>query len=67
MRLKSIYALYKNDEYITSGTKEEIANYCNVSPRTIMFYLTPTYSKRGKGKKGNRKKLVKIGYVGDEE
>ena len=53
-----IYALYKGDNYLTSGTKEELANYLGVKVRTIDFYLSSTYAKRGKGKFGNRKKVI---------
>lgn len=56
-----IYALYKGEEYLYSGTKEELANYLGVKVRTIDFYISPTYSKRGKGIKGNRKKVIYIG------
>lgn len=65
MRIKSIYAMYKGDEYLSEGTIEELAENFKVSPRTIKFYLTPTYLKRGKGIKGNRRKLVRVCYVNE--
>ncbi|MEE3344286.1 MAG: hypothetical protein VZS44_09370 [Bacilli bacterium] len=48
MRKKKIYALYKGDEWITDGTKEELAEYLNVKIRTIDFYTTPVWRKRTK-------------------
>lgn len=65
MRNKSIYAMYKGDEYLRDGTIEELAEYFKVNPRTIKFYLTPTYLKRGKGINGNRRKLVRVCYVNE--
>ena len=58
-----IYALYKGDNYLTSGTKEELANYLGVKIRTIDFYISNIYAKRGKGSKGNRKRVI---YLGNE-
>lgn len=48
MRKKKIYALYKGDEWITDGTKEELAEYLNVKVKTIDFYTTPVWRKRTK-------------------
>lgn len=59
--IKRIYALYKGDNYITDGTKQELADYLGVSKRTVDFYMSPTYAKRGKGIKGNRKKVIYLG------
>ena len=48
MKRKRIYALYKGDKHITDGTKKELAEYLKVKVRTINFYKSPTYQKRGK-------------------
>lgn len=40
------YALYKDDELLTVGTYKELADYLNVSERTVKFYTTPTYKRR---------------------
>ena len=61
--MNKIYALYKGDNYITDGTKQELADYLKVKVRTIDFYLSPTYAKRGKGVNGNRKKVIYIGNI----
>lgn len=52
------YALYKGDKLITLGTAEEIANYCGVSAKTIHFYKSPAYKKRGLGEKSNNRLLL---------
>lgn len=53
-----IYALYKGETYITDGTIQKLAHYLGVKISTIRFYMTPTYKKRGRGVKGNRKNIV---------
>ena len=45
MSKKRQYALYKCDEYIFGGTKEEIAKYLGVKLNTISFYSKPAYLK----------------------
>lgn len=58
---KNIYALYKGDEFLCMGTIGEIANKMGVSKKTIRFYSSPVYQKRGRGEKGNcRRILVKV-------
>lgn len=45
-RKKGIYALYQGEEYITSGTIEEIAKERGVKPETIRFYTSKVYRNR---------------------
>lgn len=52
-----IYALYKGDKFIITGTIYQIANYLGVKQSTVKFYSMPAYLKRDKG---NRKRVVKI-------
>lgn len=60
-KCKGIYALYKGDRFICMGTVEEIAEKMGVSIRTIRFYASPVYQRRGRGERGNcRRVLVKI-------
>ena len=59
--MTKIYALYQGDKYITDGTRKELADYLKVKVRTIDFYMSPTYAKRGKGI--NKKRVI---YVGEE-
>ena len=61
--IQRIYSLYKGDNYIIDGTKKEIADYLGIKIKSLNFYLTPTYAKRGKGKNGNRKKLIYLGKL----
>ncbi|RHW38723.1 hypothetical protein D1B33_07570 [Lysinibacillus yapensis] len=41
-----IYAAYRGEEYLTDGTKEELAQYLGVKRTTIQFYMTPSWLKR---------------------
>lgn len=59
MSKKRQYALYKGDEYIFGGTKEEIAKYLGVKLNTISFYSKPAYLKRTKNIK-NRYEVIKV-------
>lgn len=56
MRKNNIYALYKGDEFLIVGTKEELASYLGVKLKTITFYNSKEYKKRRK--KGNNYLLV---------
>lgn len=58
-RTKKEYALYKGEELLAMGTKEEIAEKMGVKKRTIDFYEMPTYKKRRIGSK-NYRELIKI-------
>ena len=51
MRKPIYYCLYKGDEVLTVGTKQELAKYLNVNEKTINFYKSKVYQKRNK--KGN--------------
>lgn len=64
MRKTKEYAIYKGDELLVIGTKEECADALNVKPSTITFYLSRAYQQRGKG---STKRLVAIKLEGDEE
>lgn len=41
-----IYAVYKKDQYVTSGTVEELADYLNVKRHTVTFYLSNVHLRR---------------------
>lgn len=51
-----IYSLYKGEKEIAFGTIEEIANKLRIKKKSVLFYQTPTYAKRGTGK--NKKQLI---------
>lgn len=46
------YAIYKGDDLLVLGTKQECADALGVKPDTISFYCTPTYHRRV-AKRGN--------------
>ncbi|WP_207695525.1 hypothetical protein DOK67_0000155 [Enterococcus sp. DIV0212c] len=46
-----MYAIYKGDDLITTGTKQECAEVLNVKQSTIEFWTTPSNVKRDKGKR----------------
>lgn len=43
------YAIYKGDEFIMIGTKEECAKRLNIKPDHVQFMASPTNAKRDKG------------------
>ena len=65
MKKPNCYALYKGDNFLTLGTKEELAKYLNVSIKTIEFYGRPCYRKRNK--KGNCYIVIRIKEGEDDE
>lgn len=54
-----IYALYKGEKLLATGTLLQIAYQTGVKLRTIQFYKTPTYKKRRANGK-NFRELVKL-------
>lgn len=59
MKKLRIYALYKGEQWLTDGTKQELADYLGVKVRTIDFYMSPTYEKRNNG--FNNYKVIFVG------
>lgn len=55
---RKIYALYKGDELIETGTLAELAELEGVKYSTMYFRTTPTYENRTKGK--NYKTLTEL-------
>lgn len=58
-----IYSLYKNDEYIASGTMLEIADALGAKVQSILNYSSPAYNKmadRGKNKGANYRRLYLV-------
>lgn len=54
-----IYAVYKGDEFITEGTREEICEKLQIKKRTFYFYRYKAYQRRGKPG-SNRKIIIRI-------
>ena len=57
-RKYNVYALYKGDTFIATGTLDEIANVTGLNKKTVLFYKSPTYKKRNR--LGNCKVLVRM-------
>ena len=45
-----LYAVYKGDQFITEGTREEICKEIGIKRQTFYFYRTKCRAKRLKGK-----------------
>lgn len=60
------YAVYKGDSLICLGTINECAEYRGVLPKTVKFYLTPTYQKRLTKRKKARNYITVI-KIEDED
>lgn len=43
---KTWYAIYRGDDFIVQGTKEECAEFLGVKTGRIVFLATPSYEKR---------------------
>ncbi len=54
-----VYAMYKGDKCLASGTLYQLAKQLNINIQTLRFYLTPTYKKRFEKSK-NRRELIRI-------
>lgn len=52
------YALYKGEDMLAMGTLDDIAAEMGVKRRTIIYYGTPSYEKRGRG--NNKRKLIRL-------
>lgn len=63
MKKKIIYAMYKGDTFITTGTLAEIAAFCGISFATVRVYTSPTHRKRMK----NRENCVEVFRLEDDE
>lgn len=55
---KYIYAMYKGDEFLCEGTKEEICKQMNISINTFNYERASYYSKRSK--KNNHRVIIRI-------
>ena len=53
------YAMYKGDEFLCIGTKEEICKQMNITPKTFGFYRTNHYKNRPT-RNGNRRMIYRI-------
>ena len=44
--MERIYALYHGDTFIDLGTREYLADLLGIKPKSISFYMSPTYQKK---------------------
>ncbi len=57
--MAKIYAMYKGEECLATGTLVQLSKKLNIKINTLYFYMTPTYKKRFKKGK-NRRELIRI-------
>ncbi|NYV64608.1 hypothetical protein HYI36_05020 [Bacillus sp. Gen3] len=53
-------AVYKGENILYIGTINECADHLGVLPKTIRFYLTPSYQKRVEKRKNARNYLTVV-------
>lgn len=58
--MKPIYAMYKGDRFIATGTAEELAEIRWVKPKSIRNLLGDYYRRKVKNKE-NRLMIIRIG------
>lgn len=56
---KWIYAVYKGEEFITEGTREEICEELNIKKNTFYYYRNKFWHKRFKNG-NNHRSIIKI-------
>lgn len=56
---KWIYAVYKGEEFITEGTREEICERLHIKKNTFYYYRSKFWHKRFKNGK-NHRAIIKI-------
>lgn len=55
------YAMYKGDELLAFGTREEICKQMNIKLQTFRFYRTKAYKDRIKNRKArNYRTIIRI-------
>lgn len=59
------FAIYKGDDFLFLGTKEECATFLGVMPKTVLWYSYAVYKKRAE-KKQEHKRLIVI-KIDDED
>lgn len=65
-----IYALYKGEKYVTSGTMKEISEEVDTPVTTLYYYLSNVHKRRLAGRKKQGKDariMVCIGFDDDNE
>ena len=57
--MAKIYAMYKGDKCLATGTLIQLSKALDIKIQTLYFYLSPTYKERFKKGK-NRRELIRI-------
>lgn len=60
MRRRKLYALYKGDEFLNLGTKEELAKWLGVRVKTISYYAAPAWRKKIEAKVNSGKAYIVV-------
>jgi len=55
-----IYAMYKGEEFVCEGTKEEICKNGGIKPKTFEFYRSRYYRDNRVGNPSKRKIIIRI-------
>lgn len=63
--MKKTFALYRGDQFIDLGTRQELAKKMGVTPKTISYLSTPARMRKIKGKEN--KSLIAIKIEDDED
>lgn len=70
-RSMKLYAMYRGEECLCTGTADEISEQMNIKKATLWFYGSPTYRKRlesrKRGPSDKQRIIVCIGKEDDEE
>ena len=62
---KWIYAVYKGEDFITEGTKEEICDYMEIKPATFEYYRTKEWARRC-GNGDDHTTIIRIDNIDEE-
>lgn len=66
-RRTKVFAAYRGDTYLMTGTKFQLAEYLGVEPDTIKWYSTPSYRKRVEDRGQKEKRIIVVPVYNDEE
>jgi len=57
-----IYAMYKGDEFLCEGTKDEICKEMNIKKSTFNYYRSVVWvvNRKSKSGKNNRRIIIKL-------
>jgi hypothetical protein len=53
-----VYAMYKGEEILAIGTREEICKKMNIKTQTFRYYRTNIYKERLKNRKNKNSRII---------